>query len=115
MRLTLRIGNDISTRSPRSSAGAAASISCQSRASASGESCARMRRTGVPSGTSGTREEPREVDPALLPVRDRVVGLEQVDAADEVLVAAHAEPRHDLARLLGDVEEEVDDVLGLAR
>ena len=45
---------------------------------------------------------------------DRVVGLEQVDAADEILVAADAEPRHDPARLLGDVEEEVDDVLGLA-
>ena len=62
----------------------------------------------------GLREEGAQVDPALLPLLDRVVGLEQVDAADEILVAAHPEPRHDLARLLGDVEEEVDDVLRLA-
>ena len=32
-------------------------------------------------------------------------------AADQVVVAAHAEPRHQLARLLGDEEQVVDDVL----
>ena len=45
---------------------------------------------------------------------DRVVGLEQLDAAHEVFEPPYAEPRHDLPRLLGHVEEEVDDVLGLA-
>ncbi len=41
-------------------------------------------------------------------------GLEQVGAADELLEAAHAELRHVAADFLGDEEEEVDDVLGLA-
>ena len=45
-------------------------------------------------------------------MRDRVVGFEQLDPADQVFEPAHSEARHDLARLLGDVEEEVDDVLG---
>ena len=45
---------------------------------------------------------------------DRLVGLEQVDAADEVLEAGDAEPGHQPPRLLGDEEEEVDDVLGRA-
>ena len=41
-----------------------------------------------------------------------VVDLEQVGAADQLVERAHAELRHDLAHLLGDEEEEVDDVLG---
>ena len=59
-------------------------------------------------------QQPGEVDAARLPVVDRLVRLEQVDAADQILEPADAEPRHDLPRLLGDEEEEVDDVLGLA-
>ena len=74
-----------------------------------------MRRSGVPVGHVGRAQDVREVDPALLPVLDRLVGLEQVDPADEILEPRDAEAGHDLAHLLGDVEEEVDDVLGLAR
>ncbi len=114
MRLTLRIANSPVTGLRWSIASLAASISFQSSAPGSGESCGRTRRSGVPAGTSGIVEHVREVDPARLPVLDRLVGLEQVDAADQVLEPAHAEPAHDLARLLGDEEEEVDDVLGLA-
>ena len=40
--------------------------------------------------------------------------LEQVGAADQLLERAHAERRHDPARLLGDHEQVVHDVLGLA-
>ena len=65
----------------------ASSISSQSSASASGESCACMRRSGAPSGDVGLREQAGEVDAARLPVVDRLVGLEQVDAADQVVEA----------------------------
>ena len=87
MRLTLRIANSPSTgvavaRARRR----AASISSQS--SASGErrvlrarAAERRRRRARPASRSSVRE----VDPARLPVLDRVVGLEQVDAADQVL------------------------------
>ena len=40
--------------------------------------------------------------------------VEQIGAADEIVEAPDAELRHQLARFLGDVEEVVDDVLGLA-
>ena len=56
----------------------------------------------------------REVDAARLPVVDRLVGDEQVGAADQLLDRADAQRGHDPAHLLGDEEEEVDDVLGLA-
>ncbi len=42
-------------------------------------------------------------------------GVEQVGAADQIVERADAQLRHDLAHFLGDEEEEVDDVLGLAR
>ena len=60
------------------------------------------------------REQVREVDPPRLPVVDRLVGLKQVDAADQVLHLGDAERGHDAAQLLGHEEEEVDDVLGRA-
>ena len=62
----------------------------------------------------GRREHQREVHAAGLPVLDRVAGLQQVDPAHEVLEAADAEARHQLAGLLGHHEEEVDHVLGQA-
>ena len=43
-----------------------------------------------------------------------VAGLEHVNAADHVVHLAEAELSHDLAKLFGDEEEEVDDVFGLA-
>ena len=92
----------------------AASISVQSSAPGSGESCGRRRRRGASSVTGGAASTCVRSTPRAFQWSIAVVGLEQVDAADEVLVAADAEPAHDLPRLLGDEEEEVDDVLGLA-
>ena len=67
----------------------AASISSQSSASGERRVLRRARAgSGVPAGTSGMREHVREVDAARLPVLDRVVGLEQVDAADQVVERA---------------------------
>ncbi len=40
--------------------------------------------------------------------------VEQVRAADEVVHLRHAHAGHDLAHVLGDEEEEVDDMLGQA-
>ena len=40
--------------------------------------------------------------------------VQQVAAADQVVELADAQLRHDLAHFLGDEEEVVDDVLGLA-
>ena len=58
------------------------------------------------------REDGAEVDAARLPVVDRAVHLEQVGAADHLVERAHADRRHQLARLLGDEEEVLDDVVG---
>ena len=66
-------------------------------------------------GNVGCHEQVREVDPAALPVLDRLVGDEQVDAADQILEPGDPELGHDLPGLLGDEEEEVHDVLGRAR
>ena len=62
----------------------------------------------------GVVQDRREVDAAVPPLRERGVDVEQVDAADEIVEPRDAELRHDPPRLLGDEEEEVDDVLGLA-
>ena len=62
----------------------------------------------------GLREQVREVDPARLPVVDRLLRLEHVGAADHVLELREAHLRHVPAHLLGHEEEEVDDLLRLA-
>ena len=90
----------------------AASIRRQSSASSSAGGCASVRRRG-PSATRVVQDR-REVDAAVTPLRERRVDVEQVDAADEIVEPRDAELRHDPPRLLGDEEEEVDDVLGLA-
>ena len=59
-------------------------------------------------------QQRREIETPFLPPLDRIVGLEQIGTADQVVEAPDAETRHDPARLLGDEEHEVDDVLGLA-
>ena len=46
---------------------------------------------------------------------DGVAHFEHVDAAHHFVDRAEAQLRHDLAHLLGDEEEEIDDVLGRAR
>ena len=45
---------------------------------------------------------------------DRLIGFEEVDPADEILVARDPELRHDPPRFFGNEEEEIDDVLGRA-
>src|SRR5574337_738555 len=59
-------------------------------------------------------EDAAEVQAARLPVRDALLRVEQVRAAEQVVEPADAQLRHDAARLLGDEEEVIDDVLGLA-
>ena len=61
-----------------------------------------------------TVEDAREVQPARLPVFDALAGVEQVAAADQLVEAADAELRHQLAHFLGHEEEVVDHVLRLA-
>jgi hypothetical protein len=52
--------------------------------------------------------------PLGLPVLDALLHVEQVGAADQVVELADAQLGHVLAHFLGDEEEVVDDVLGLA-
>ena len=59
-------------------------------------------------------EHAREVEPPRLPVLDARAHVEQVGAADHFLERAEAQLRHDFAHFLGDEEEKIDDVLGLA-
>ena len=59
-------------------------------------------------------QQARQVDPLRLPVVDRRHHVEPVDPADHLVEAAEAELRHQLAHFLGDEEEIIDDVLGLA-
>lgn len=56
-------------------------------------------------------EERRQVEACRLGVAERVVDLEHVGAADHLVDGAEAELGHDGTQLLGDVVEEVDDVL----
>src|SRR5690606_19563658 len=50
-------------------------------------------------------EDAREVEPAGLPVLDAAAHVEQLGAPDEIVQAAHAEPSHQLAGLLGYEEQ----------
>ena len=88
LRLTLRTANSPVTGLRWSIASLAASISFQS--SAIGQR--RVLRAQAPQrralGDVGHREDVREVDAARLPVVDRVVGLEQVGAADQLVEAS---------------------------
>ena len=59
-------------------------------------------------------EQLGEVEALGLPVRHQRVLVEQLALADHLVEGAVAERRHDLAHFLGDEEEVVDDVLGLA-
>ena len=114
MRLTLRTANSPVTGSRWSIASLAASISRQSSAPGSGESCGRTRRSGVPSGTSGivstcVRSTPRAFQCSIASLASSR-STRPIRSSNR----AHAEAAHQLAHLVGDVEEEVDDVLGLA-
>src|SRR5688572_31248014 len=59
-------------------------------------------------------ENTREVEALRLPMLDALARVEQLGSADELVQGPYAELRHQLARLLGDVEEVVYHVLGLA-
>ena len=59
-------------------------------------------------------EQLLEVEAARLPVADRPLLVEALRLADHLVEGAVAERGHDLAHLLGDEEEVVDGVLGLA-
>ncbi len=104
----------IATFSPRSSAGSASSIRRWSSALSSPWSC----RSDVVARDFGADlrlvEDAAEIEAARFPVLDAFPRVEQVGAADQIVEAADAELRHQLARFLGDEEEVVDDVLGLA-
>src|SRR4029077_10967771 len=63
-------------------------------------------------------EDRREVEslgfPVILPVRDCRIHFEHIDAANHLIDGTEAHFRHVLANLLGEEEEEIDDMLGLA-
>ena len=59
-------------------------------------------------------EQAREVEPLGLPMIDRLALIEHLGAADHLGEAAEAERGHVLAHLLGDEEEVIDHMLGLA-
>ena len=63
----------------------------------------------------GRGEDRRQVEAVGLPVVDGGAGVEHLDVADRLLQRAEPERRQQLAHLLGDELEEVDDELGLAR
>src|SRR5262245_16779786 len=56
-------------------------------------------------------EHLREVEPLRLPVLDALAHVEEIGAADQLVQLPRAEPGHQLAYLLRDEEEIVDDVL----
>ena len=60
-------------------------------------------------------EQTRQIEPVRFPVLDRVVGFEAIDAADHLVDRAEAELGHELAGVLGDHEQIIDDVLRLRR
>ena len=59
-------------------------------------------------------EQLGEVEPARLRLRDQPRLVEHLALADHLVERAIAHRRHQRAHFLGDEEEEVDDVLGLA-
>ena len=67
-----------------------------------------------PGGRLRLVQDAREVEPARLGVLDRAPHVEALRLAHHVLEPPEPELRHQLAHLLGDEEEVVDDVLGLA-
>ena len=59
-------------------------------------------------------EDAREVEALGLPMVDRLALIQDLGLADHLGEAAEAERGHVFAHFLGDEEEEIDDVLGLA-
>ena len=65
-------------------------------------------------GVDRRGEDRRDVEAVRLPVVDRRLHVERLDVSDHLLHRAEPELGHQLADLLGDELEEVDDELGLA-
>ena len=113
VRSTLRIGSSIVTGSPRSSAGArqldqlAVEYVVDRMLLPLGMVGRFLRRIGLV-------EDAREVEPARLPVADRLLLGQQVGLADHLVEPREAHLGKQLAHLFGDVEQEVDDVLRLS-
>ena len=59
-------------------------------------------------------EQLGEIEALGLPVLDQLALVEHLHLADHLVEGAEAERGHDLAHFLGDEEEVIDDVLGLA-
>src|SRR2546423_13493702 len=59
-------------------------------------------------------QDGREIQALSLPMTDRIFNVEHVDTADHLIHRAEAEFSHVLTNLLGNEEEEIDYVLGLA-
>ena len=59
-------------------------------------------------------EQLGEIEALGLPMRDQLVAVEHLHLADHLVEACVAHRGHDLAHFLGDEEEVVDDMLGLA-
>ena len=111
VRLRLRTGTMNDTFSPRSSAGLLRSISWWSSAPARPWSCSSVWRTSASDWVWwNTRVKSRPLAfQCSTPER-----MSSRSAADQIVELADAQLGHDLAHFLGDEEEEVDDVLGLA-
>src|SRR5262249_4423796 len=62
----------------------------------------------------GLMKQLPEIEAARLPVADRALRIEALGLADHLIEGAITEGGHDFARLLGNEEEEVDDVLWLS-
>src|SRR6516164_7375900 len=56
----------------------------------------------------------REVESLRLPMFNCGLGVEHIDAPDHLIDGSESHLRHVLANLLCNVEEEIDDVLGLS-
>ena len=65
-------------------------------------------------GQFGIVENRGKIDAPRLPVIDRRLHIEHVDAANHFIDGAETQIRHVLPHLFGDIEEEIDHVLGLA-
>ncbi len=59
-------------------------------------------------------EDAGKVQSFGFPMIQAAAGVEQINAADQLVKAPNAQLRHDFAHFFGDEEEVVDDVLGLA-
>ena len=77
-------------------------------------SCGSQWWMATPFGACRLEEQLGEIEPLRLPVLDHLALVEHLQLADHLVEGAEAHRRHQLAHLLGDEEEEVDDVLGLA-